>query len=287
MSSSYFQLQSKYNALYNLLLSQPGGSQTLEQVLANGNDAGGTAITGLTSLESIAALDLKYGELKFNDDAGVATQVLTSQGAGLPAIWSAGGSGAQGLASVLTVNNDAAGLGAINVGYIECTDGVYSASMSATNGFITSSDTALAAVTASDTQAIVNLNGPGNNCYVNAAADQMVLSAQNTAINFVSKGLQLDGADGVAGDVLTSSGPGVAATWQAAPTLAGDNVFSGTNEFDGVKLSGVPAVDLTNTLGTFGLSTAAVAVGTLSATGYAVPINFGGVSFYLQLFTTP
>ena len=286
MSGSYFQLQAKYNSLYNLILAQQGGEQTLAQVLAKGNDADGTAITGLSSLEG-GALDLKFTELSINEDPGVATQVLTSQGAGLPAIWTAGGSGSQGLASVLTESNDAAGLGAINVAYIESTDGVYSASMSALNGFIASSATALVAVSASDTQAILNLSGPGNNCYVNAAADQMVFSAQNTAINLVAKGLQLDGADGVAGDVLTSSGPGVAATWQAAPTLAGDNVFSGTNEFNGISLSGVPAVDLTNTLGTIGFSTAAVAVGTLVGTGYAVPVRFGNQEFYLQLFQTP
>ncbi len=101
MSGSYFALQSKYNALYNLILSQQGGVATLAQVLGQGHDAAGIGITGLTSLEG-AALDLKYSELKLNTDVGAATQVLTSLGAGVPAIWSAGGSGTLGLASVLT-----------------------------------------------------------------------------------------------------------------------------------------------------------------------------------------
>ena len=98
----YGLLKTQVNTIQSLLLTQSsgsGGQQTLAQTLANGHDAAGIPITGLTSLEG-ASLDLKYTELLFNDDAGVATQVLTSQGAGLPAIWSAGGSGTQGLASV-------------------------------------------------------------------------------------------------------------------------------------------------------------------------------------------
>lgn len=89
MSGSYLALKSQINQI--LALTIANSSQTLAQVLANGNDADGSAITGLSSLESSGTLNLKSSELQINDSAGLATNVLTSQGPGLPAIWATGG----------------------------------------------------------------------------------------------------------------------------------------------------------------------------------------------------
>ena len=448
----YGLLKTQVNTIQSLLLTQSsgsGGQQTLAQTLANGHDAAGIPITGLTSLEG-ASLDLKYTELLFNDDAGVATQVLTSQGAGLPAIWSAGGSGTQGLASVLAENSDAAGLTMSNLtsvgltnGVISSTllpnglligsaasalheiadvlvlattnpldiearcvqlggdagtagqyftsqgpnapakwsaaggsggleavltasndaaqlsavnfsmlssktvDGVYNAEISGSDGIKYYSDAAQITIFATN-QTVLDMRADTNQCYLNVDPTQMILSTSGTPLNLVNKGIQLDGADGLQGYVITSNGAGEAASWQAPPAAGLSAVLAVDGAGGGGSISQVSSVaveggssttsitpsyvetvrigggttllaatdtnahlSLTDPLGnvatltmetdftinasgtmnfvadSFNFSGSAVAVGTLTGTGYAVPFNFGGQTFYLQLFTTP
>lgn len=170
------------------------------------------------------------GELRVNNAPGAAGQVLTSSGAGVAPTWTTPASGTIG--GTIAANEIAFGTGIDSIGgdarlTWNPGTGVFALTDVASLPFVTADSTALTLTVANGALPTTNvLSSTGATVSDGAAAAITVGVAPGVAtvdstalgggaLNLAVGELQINGAPGAVGEVLTSNGPGVAPTWQA------------------------------------------------------------------------
>ena len=196
---------------------------------------GGTpVISSSDGVGAPAPLNLSIDELQLNGDAGSSGYVLTSNGAGAAPTWQVGGGGgAAGSANEIQYND---GLGALTASADFTYDGAALRMRSQPGGntefFVVDANTLSVKVSDSisgnvdsvtlslGTVTIDSSAGAGNPNLVletiTNAVPRINASSGNSPLDLVLNELQINGAPGNAGEVLTSNGAGLAPTWQVS-----------------------------------------------------------------------
>jgi len=216
-----------------LISSTPGGSITIASDTAISLDANGIEVV---TINSDGSLDI-YGPINVSSSSGTAGQVLTSQGAGLPAVWGVGGGGTTTLANTQVAFGSTANTitSSNNFIYDNSTDtlivgdfGTFDGTISA-NGFLRLESTSSIYLNIGGTDAVtidsantIVIGSSSNSGVVSASNGQSLYLESDGGNNVIVLGaagdLSVNGSVGTAGQVLTSQGVDASPTWES-PTI--------------------------------------------------------------------
>lgn len=226
-------------------------------------------------------LDLQLGELRVNGAPGAAGEVLTSQGAGLPPVWAAGGGGGS-IGGAIGLNQVAFGTALNTIGgdpQLTFVSGTGVFALQGASPFFTANRT-------TNTVTIENGTAPTKSVILTEAQVSVADGATDVALLTVGgrgalgttsapltlllpQELQINNNPGALGEVLTSQGAGLPPVWAAggggggvASVTASAPLASsgGVNPDISLNTSGVVAATYTNatvTVDTYGRVTSA------------------------------
>ena len=215
-----------------LISSTPGGSITVASDTSISLTANSTEVV---TINADGSLDI-YGPINVSSSSGTAGQVLTSQGAGLPAVWGVGGGGSTTLANTQVAFGSTSDTitSSNNFIYDNSTDtlivgdfGTFDGTISA-NGFLRLESTSSIYLNIGGTDAVTidSANtiviGASGNGVVSASAGQSLYLESNGGNNVIVLGaagdLSVNGSVGTVGQILTSQGADASPTWES-PTI--------------------------------------------------------------------
>lgn len=215
-----------------LISSAPGGSITIASDTSISLTANSTEVV---TINADGSLDI-YGSINVSSSSGTAGQVLTSQGAGLPAVWGVGGGTTTTLANTQVAFGSTSDTvtSSTNFIYDNSTDtlivgdfGTYDGHISAT-GFLRLESTSSIYLNINGTDAVTvdSANtiviGSSGNGVISASTGQSLYLESDGGNNVIILGatgdLSFAGDVGTAGQVLTSQGADASPTWES-PTI--------------------------------------------------------------------
>jgi hypothetical protein len=215
-----------------LISSAPGGSITIAADASISLTANGYEVV---TINADGSLDM-YGPINVSGSSGTAGQVITSQGAGLPAVWGVGGGGSTTLANTQIAFGSTSDTvtSSTNLVYDNSTDtlivgdfGTFDGHISA-NGFLRLESTSSIYLNIGGTDAVTidSANtiviGSSGSGVVSASVGQSLYLESDAGNNVIILGsagdLSVNGSAGTVGQVLTSQGTDASPTWES-PTI--------------------------------------------------------------------